>query len=266
MSAYFFQHKLSLIVAPNCCQSGIAPPVVNSPPHTGQNHLSPYVQYKPSVPAFSRPISAAGPAPSVAASRKQSKQSMGPSYAEPPRNSASMKGPYSYPNQSSGRVDDTRSGSRASNHPSQFRFPSQPHPQQTPHARPASVVSGMSRRPNPPFMAQHHPSTSQVSLNSITADGGVRGQPVNASASRLTLHTPIKRQLSNASLHSQGSYSRYDPATYEDPAFWAPDGPGPDPRPASVHRPPEDGGSYFDPRPPRAMSANSGLSYTSRDA
>lgn len=257
--SFFIVYTLILIIGIN--QSGIAPPVVNSPPHTGQNHLSPYIQYKHSVPGFSRPASAAGPAPSVAASRKQSKQSLAPTYAEPPRNLSTLQHPYNYANQSG--YDDARSGSRASHRQSQHHPSSLSQTQQTPHARPASVLSGMSKRPNPPFIAQHHPSTSQVSLNSLTPDGGVRGQPPNASGSRLTLVTPIRRQASNASMTS---YKKYDPTDYDDPAYWGPDGPGPGPRPTSVRRPPPDGDSYFTSGPPRPTSANSGLSYASQHA
>lgn len=238
-------------------QSGIAPLVANSPPHTGQNHLSPHVQYKPSASGSARPASGAGPAPSVSASRKASKQSFAPSYAEPPRNSSAMRSQYDYANHPG--YDDARSGSRVSHSQSQS------HPAPQANARPPSVMSGISKRPpNPPFIAQHHPSKSQVSLNSITPDGGVRGQPVNASASRLGLHTPLRRQASHNSVRSQSSYAKFNPSTYVEPAFWDADGPGPGPpRPTSRNRPREEGDSYFAAGPTRPMSANSGLSYTS---
>lgn len=71
--------------------------------------------------------------------------------------------------------------------------------------------------------------------------------------------SPLRRQTSNASMISQGSYLKFDPATYIDPAFWGPN-------PTSANQPPQVGDNYFAPRPPTPTSPNSGLSYVSQNS
>ncbi|KAF9012639.1 hypothetical protein BDQ17DRAFT_1420000 [Cyathus striatus] len=70
----------------------------------------------------------------------------------------------------------------------------------------------------------------------------------------------LTRVASNSSLRSMGSYSKFDPSTYVDPALWGPEGvpPAAPSRPASA-------ASGMVPQPSRrhsrALSANSALSY-----
>ncbi|KAF8957339.1 hypothetical protein BDZ97DRAFT_1924703 [Flammula alnicola] len=245
--------------------SGIAPDVVHSPPHTGRNHLSPYHTYQP-APSFTQSVTSlqsqggtrtgrppAERPPSAADSRRRSKQSLN-GYADPneeyyqatpsmtnvqprppstsSRPRSGMNNPYTNPDPSYNDLDRSRTPNRTSQY----------------QGRPESVRSSASKRPLQQYASQ----------TSLLPGGGVQAQPTNASSSRLVLASPVHRVASNASMRSQGSYGKYDPSGYVDPAFWPADGPPP---PAAV-QPQMEG--YFDRAvPPRPPSANSALSYMS---
>ncbi|KAF9477877.1 hypothetical protein BDN70DRAFT_880647 [Pholiota conissans] len=245
--------------------SGMIPDAVQSPPHTGVNHLSPHRTYhsafKQSLQSLrSQEQRSAGresqPAerpPSAAdSSRRQSKPNYN-GYADPSKNPyqprppsassrrASQNNPYgtSNPTYSYTAIEQSRSP----RHTSQYQT----------QTRPESVRSFASKKPVAPFAA------SQTSLNNATGTGSVIGQAKNASSSRLVLATPIRRAASNASMQSQGSYSKFDANTYIDPAYWPVSGLPPVPPPPAVEPQVDD---YFSQGiPPRAASANSGLSY-----
>ncbi len=164
------------------------------------------------------------------------------------------------PNGGYGDAEYVRPPTRGSMHPESVRsvarrsdadFARPPTRASMAPARPESVRSA-AQRTVPPY-------ASQASLSNLTGGGGVLGQPPNASASRLVLASPVHRVASNTSMRSQGSYARFDPATYADLAWYSADGQPPPPPPAEEHME-----GYFDHVPPsRAQSVNSGLSYVS---
>jgi len=214
--------------------------VVNSPPHTGINHLSPYHTYqahptqsltslhtqggtrvRSSAPAPSSPVQR----PGSVNSRHTSKQSLSNGFAH--------LGGLGYP---------------ASPGPSQRSHPaaSGQHLQTAP--RPESVRSGVSKKV---------PRTRASQASFVVANPSPNQSPPTPPKSRvgkspagggltLTAPSPLNRMASSTSLRSTGSYSKYNPAEYEDPAFWNVDGPGPSGAPPPVQRP---------------TSVNSGLSY-----
>ena len=96
----------------------------------------------------------------------------------------------------------------------------------------ASQTSFVVTNPSP---NQSPPSPPQPHVGQSSAGGG-----------GLLLTAPLHRVESSTSLRSTGSYSKYNPAEYQDPAFWDVDGPGPSGAPPAVQRP---------------ISVNSGLSY-----
>ena len=219
-------------------QSGLPPVVANSPPHTGVNHLSPYHTYQvhpsqslaslytqggtrvqSSAPAPSSPVHR----PGTADSRHKSKQSLNNGFAHP--------GGLAYPGSPG---PSQRSQPAASGH----NFQTAP--------RPESVRSGVSKKV-PKYRASQTsfvvanpspnrspPSPTQPHVGQSPAGGG------------LLLAAPLQRMGSSTSLQSTGSYSKYNPAEYQDPAFWDVDGPGPSGAPPAAQRP---------------VSVNSGLSY-----
>ncbi|KAF9543709.1 hypothetical protein CPC08DRAFT_423427 [Agrocybe pediades] len=120
---------------------------------------------------------------------------------------------------------------------------------------------------NNPYLVSHtyrsSPKMSQVSLGSHinnqpppAGSSSAPGPAPNQSTGGLVLQPPIRRERSNASLRSNGSFSRFIPDDYQDPAFWGPNGPGDAPAPSS--------NSLYgrEQMAMRAGSANSGLSYT----
>lgn len=180
------------------------------------------------------------PRPPSAASRPAS--SMHSRAREQPNGGYSNADYARPPTRGSAYPESVRSNTRPS-HPDYARASAAP-------VRPESVRSAAQRNV-PPY-------ASQTSLSNLTGGGGVLGQPRNASASRLVLASPVHRVASNTSMRSQGSYARFDPNRYDDPAFWSADGPLPPP-PVEEHAE-----GYFDRVPPsRAQSVNSGLSYIS---
>ncbi|KIM36733.1 hypothetical protein M413DRAFT_448874 [Hebeloma cylindrosporum] len=241
--------RISQKTSPNTSQSividvvppsGLPPAVVNSPPHTGINHLSPYHTYQvhptqsltslhtqggtrvqSTAPAPSSPANRPG---SAADSRHKSKQSLNNGFSHP--------GSMAYP--SSPRPSQ-RPQPAASGH----YFPAAP--------RPESVRSGVSKKMPKPRASQSsfvvvNPSPNQSPPSPPPPHVGQT--PVGGGG--LTLTAPLHRMGSSTSLRSTGSYSRYNPAEYQDPAFWDVDGPGPSGAPPPVQRP---------------TSVNSGLSY-----
>jgi len=191
--------------------SGIAPPVVNSPPHTGRNHLSPYHTFRPAQSVTSLrtqggtpvepPTFAADRPESAADSRRKSRQSLN-SYAAEPVAQAYPATPKT----------NQRPPSTTSHPPSglngQYMDPVQSYTPR-PHPRPESVRSSASRKPPPPMASQ----TNLVP------------NPAHMAPSGLHLESPMHHVKSSASLRSMGSYAKYNPDGYVDPAYWAPDGP-----------------------------------------
>lgn len=80
------------------------------------------------------------------------------------------------------------------------------------------------------------------------------------SEQQLVMAPPMHRAKSSTSMKSMGSYSKYDPKEYDDPAFWSVDGPGGPPAATPARRKP---GMLVDenPRMSKRVSVNSGLSY-----
>ncbi|PPQ88959.1 hypothetical protein CVT25_005058 [Psilocybe cyanescens] len=290
--------------------SGMAPDVVNSPPHTGVNHLSPYHTYRPpsqasqrvaamqsvtslrtqggtrvEPPTASTLVERPG---SVADSRRKSRQSYA-SYSDPPQSQFQPRPPSvssRAPSRAAGSqyVQDaytpqqqqqylpqqqqqqqqgysSRAPSRASgqyfreNTPSQTPYQQQQHlPPAQAHARPESVRSSASKNP------VLRPMKSQASFVLHNPDPDMTPSPAAAVApSGLHLeHPAMQRQKSSTSLRSVGSYARYDPNEYVDPAFWPADGPG------AFIQPQQGAGSSIRNEPrvqTRPASVNSGLSY-----
>ncbi|CAA7260447.1 unnamed protein product [Cyclocybe aegerita] len=270
--------------------SGIAPPPVNSPPHTGRNHLSPYHVFKPASMSNLAPMQsvtslrsqggtrqqppASNRAPSVAVSHQRSNQTLntygGPSqqqgYSSTPKmkpkasSTFSAAGPYESPS-----VNEILHA-RALGSP----LPPPQMPSVSAEGRPESVRSGRSRRP----LRSHNPS--QTSLVVVNPDPPTRQSPTSGMSRRpgpnpvapaaqetagggLVLQPPIQRQASNTSLRSTSSYSKFVPKDYVDPAFWGVSGPGEGPAltvPANG-----DISTLNARRLSRQASANSGLSY-----
>ncbi|KDR75515.1 hypothetical protein GALMADRAFT_247958 [Galerina marginata CBS 339.88] len=220
--------------------SGIAPPVVNSPPHTGRNHLSPYHTFRPAQSVTSLrtqggtrvepPTSMENRPASAADSRRRSRQSLNsyaadPTHGYPSTPRANQRPPSTTSHAPSGMNDQYSYVDRAQTYTPR------------PPARPESVRSSASRKPPPPMASQ----TSLVPNPDIAQSG-------------LSLASPMHHSKSNASLRSMGSYSKYNPQGYVDPAYWSADGPdgaGPVQSQSSMH-----GRGHS--RPP---SVNSALSY-----
>lgn len=213
--------------------------VVNSPPHTGINHLSPYHTYQ-----------------------VQPTQSLTSLYTQGGTHVQSSAAAPSSPVHRPGSVDSRHKPRQSLNngfaHPGGLAYPASPGPSQRsqpaasghylPAApRPESVRSGVSKK-MPKYRASQTsfvvtnpsphrspPSPPQPHVGQSPAGGG-----------GLMLTAPLHRMESSTSLRSTGSYSKYNPAEYQDPAFWDVDGPGPSGAPPPVQRP---------------VSVNSGLSY-----
>lgn len=258
-------------------QSGFAPDPVQSPPHTGENHLSPYHTYHAAAPLFKQSIQSLRnqgsprpqfsasqqqrpPSSAAATSRKQSQQSFS-AFADPPQ-AWGRYTPGPSPSPRNNNVPPVRPPSAAPTFAAASRPASgmsRPASQRTTqtqqYAGPAADYAASVRSSATAARHAEHPLASQVSLSNLTGTGGVLGQSRNASATRLVLASPVHRVASNASMRSQGSYARFDPGQYVDPAMWTVDGVPPAPSP-------HEGVDYFDREvPPRAVSVNSGLSY-----
>ncbi|KAH9485713.1 hypothetical protein JR316_0002626 [Psilocybe cubensis] len=264
--------------------SGMAPDIVQSPPHTGVNHLSPYHVYRPPSQASQRmaamksvtslhtqggsrlePPSASTPAEhpmSVADPRSKSSQSYtnydqhqpqvplrqpptsspapsraaGNQYAQDNSSNYTLQQQHEYLPQQT-QVQSSRAHSRASGQYYRDQTPSQtPYQQQQflppssqalpPQPRPESVRSYASRRPNESL----RPKKSQSSFVLHNPDPDMSASPSqlpnNASGLHLEHPKMMQRQKSSTSLRSVGSYSKYDPTEYVDPAFWSANGPG----------------------------------------
>ncbi|KAF9523857.1 hypothetical protein CPB83DRAFT_862209 [Crepidotus variabilis] len=237
--------------------SAYAPQNAQSPPHTGRNHLSPYHVFKPAPPMQSFPSAVYDAAampnrpPSAAPSRRSnhSRSASADMYGNPlsPSRSPPLQPPrppfaYGSSGSASGKPDSVRSG------------PSRHVP------RNASQSSFKLHNPDPPSESSSsspdpypHSPQQQPRLHQIVAPSG--GQEAG-----LVLAPPVHRSKSNNSMKSQGSYSKYDPHEYVDPAFWGVD--GPDGPPAATPARPKPGMLVDeDPRRSRRASVNSGLSY-----
>ena len=164
------------------------------------------------------------------------------------------------PNGGYGDTDYVPPPTQGSAHPESVRSPARR--SDADFARPPTRASMAPARPESVRSAAQRiapPYASQTSLSNLTGGGGVLGQPRNASASRLVLASPVHRVASNTSMRSQGSYARFDPQSYDDPAYWPADGPSLPPPPPPVEEHME---GYFDRVPSsRPQSVNSGLSY-----
>ncbi|KAF8911632.1 hypothetical protein CPB84DRAFT_1762425 [Gymnopilus junonius] len=207
--------------------SGAVPDFGQSPPHTGVNHLSPYHSYRPPGATSSPRVA---PMQSVTSLRSQGGSRLEvPSFSadRPPSSTPSGKKSRqsfhvvnSDPSDPFAQPSPPRPSSRASRAPSalgsgQYKNQSQnPPPPQiySPRPeRPASVKSSASRRPQPqPVQAM----ASQASLSPYPANADA-----GPSTSGLVLEPPMHHKKSTSSLRSMGSYSKYNPDGYVDPAF-----------------------------------------------
>lgn len=168
---------------------------------------------------------------SVSGSRPKSRQSLNTYTLHDPA-------PLSYPSRPPSTT--SRAPSRANN---EHRYQENTQSYARSSGRPESVRSSASRP------AQPHPINTQTQDTSINATPG-QGQYLD--------RPNIQRMKSSTSLRSVGSYSKYKPEEYVDPAFWSANGPG-----ELMHHPSIVGGSIYGQERPasRAASVNSGLSY-----
>lgn len=245
-------------------QSGIAPDPVQSPPHTGQNHLSPYHVFRPTSQPSARniplqfmtsPRSSGGqrlePPPesrsgSRASSRPTDNRGLDPNVSSSPRPAASR--PQSAMNITSHdhpvankSVEDVRS---SRSRPARTQTPMMMQPRET--QRPESVRSSTSKN----RLSTLNLCTSQTNL--------VNGQeqPRQPSPSALNLVSPVRHSTSRVSLREAGSFSNgFDDGTYLDPAFY----PGDKPR-TSLSLMARDGHQPLNNRPV-SRAASSVLSY-----
>jgi len=189
--------------------------------------------------------------PSVAdkASRQRSNQTLNSAYGDRPPSSHSRAQSQSNPygNVIPSSFHDLRS--QGSNSP--LRPPNPPFAGSA-SGRPESVGSGRSKRPPPRQASQssfilHNPDPPSAS--GVSNDGHAAARP------SLMLAPPLHRVASNSSMKSNGSYSKYDPTGYTDPAYWGVDGPDGPPAAIPALLAP------IDKRISRHASVNSGLSY-----
>ncbi|KAJ3501597.1 hypothetical protein NLJ89_g9268 [Agrocybe chaxingu] len=271
--------------------SGIAPPPVNSPPHTGRNHLSPYHVFKPASMSNLAPMQsvtslqsqggtrqqppASNRAPSVAVSHQRSNQTLntygGPSqqqgYSSTPKMKPKASSTFSAAGPNESPSVNEILYARASGSP----LPPPQMPAVLAEGQPESIRSGHSRR------ALRSRNPSQTSLVVVNPDPPTRQSPTRPTSgmsrrpgpnpvvpaaqesSGLVLQAPIQRQASNTSLRSTNSYSKFVPQDYVDPAFWGVNGPGEGPAVSAAAN--GDVGALNASRLSRQASANSGLSY-----
>jgi len=262
-------------------QSGFAPDVAKSPPHTGRNHLSPYHTYQRTPQASPRiaPTQSMASlrtqggtrldAPSTLLATPQRPESRAEAHKTP---SQSLKEEYMREHGSnyapSPRIQrppsgishapsnrDAMSQTHKSTRSLQLHTP-RPEPTYTPRRpaesiRPESVRSPASRNNNSPY-----PNNSNTYLNPAMSQASLASNQAprpNMSSGGLVLQPPIRRERSNTSLRSTGSFSKFIADEYQDPAFWGPNGPSEAPAESSnsIH-----GGVHS-----RPASVNSGLSY-----
>lgn len=232
-----------------CAQSGRVPDNGTSPPHTGQNHLSPYHVYRPeeSIRSLRDAID---------------------SFAQQPAR----------PDSSNRRPGYSRTGSAGAGPSGQYGQGSplqNPRPPFMTWAHGSSGSASASNRPlrNTASTATFkvaNPDPPQPDNRSSRTRASSRARPMladivgNGEDAGVVL-TP-RREPSRASLKSTKSYSRYNPDEYVDPAFWGVNGPG-DP-PAALPAQPRPGMQVdatdmerAASRLSRRMSVDSGLSY-----
>ncbi|KAF8806690.1 hypothetical protein BYT27DRAFT_7339251 [Phlegmacium glaucopus] len=216
--------------------SGIAPDPVPSPPHSGQNHLSPYHVYRPTSRSSSRIIPAQSitslissggnhpelPPPtglrsgSRASSRQSDNKGLGPTLPSSPVSrprSAMNATPFGNPT-SNKSVEDARSSHSRT---PRARTPMMMPPRETQTSpNPQSVRSSASKKPS-----ARNLSTSQTNL--VVEQQQPHLQP-STSASNLV--SPLRHSPSRVSLREAGSFSNgFDDGTYLDPAFYPGDKP-----------------------------------------